>query len=416
MRRLITAAVLVAAALAGTVPASADVAQSTVVSENPVDWTPHVLDGTVWAVAVVGDTVLVGGDFSEVTDHNGNEDYDRENLFAFDLNTGAVRDFAPELDGPVYALAPGAAGTVYAGGAFGSVNGEEHAGLARLRVSDGAPVAGFRGGIDTGYVGTLAVHGGWLYAGGTFTQVNGVPRTALARLNATSGAVDGSFDAKLAASGKPRVKVEDLALSPDGRRLVVVGKLTHAAGKPRAQLVMVDTAASPPRVSDWYTTVYADKCEPEFDTYLRGADFAPDGSYFVVVTTGGWNGPGWMCDSAARFEAGGTGRHNPTWVNKTGGDSLYSVAATGAAVYVGGHQRWMDNPQGQDDAGPGAVSRPGIAAINPRTGKALAWNPTRSRGAGVRALVATRQGLFVGSDTDKLGHEYHGRIGMFPLQ
>jgi hypothetical protein len=48
------------------------------------------------------------------------------------------------------------------------------------------------------------------------------------------------------------------------------------------------------------------------------------------------------------------------------------------------------------------------------TGRALAWNPTRTRGIGARALVSSPAGLLVGSDTDQLGREYHGRIGMFP--
>ena len=75
----------------------------------------------------------------------------------------------------------------------------------------------------------------------------------------------------------------------------------------------------------------------------------------------------------------------------------------------------MDNPHGNESAGPGAVSRPGIAAIDPVTGRASTWNPTRSRGIGVRTLVATPRGLLVGSDTEQLGHEYHGRLGLFPL-
>jgi len=135
----------------------------------------------------------------------------------------------------------------------------------------------------------------------------------------------------------------------------------------------------------------------------------------VVVTTGRLTGPGRMCDTAARFEATGTGLHRPTWVNYTGGHSLFAVDVTGAAVYVGGHEIWLDNPQGQKTAGPGAVWRPGIGAIDPVTGKALAWNPTRSRGVGVQAFLSTPAGLVVGSDTDELGHEYHARLGMFPL-
>lgn len=123
-----------------------------------------------------------------------------------------------------------------------------------------------------------------------------------------------------------------------------------------------------------------------------------------------------MCDTAARFETYAKGSNiRPTWINATGGDSLYAVAVTGAAVFVGGHQRWLDNPRGRDSAGPGAVSRPGIGAIHPRTGKALSWNPTRERGIGVKAFSAHHTGLLVGSDTTRLGREYHARIGMFPL-
>jgi hypothetical protein len=86
-------------------------------------------------------------------------------------------------------------------------------------------------------------------------------------------------------------------------------------------------------------------------------------------------------------------------------------------VYVGGHQRYLDNPYGSDakGPGPGAVPRVGIGALNPSTGRALAWDPRRERGVGVRAFLAVPEGLIVGSDTTMLGREYHGRIGMFPL-
>ena len=207
-------------------------------------------------------------------------------------------------------------------------------------------------------------------------------------------------------------KVVGLALNPAGNRLVALGVIESAGGVRRAQLVMADTGTG--RVADWYTDAYDNECWSGFDTYLRAVDFSPAGDYFVVVSTGRYSAPDRMCDTAARFETAGTGLHRPTWVNHTGGNTLFVVDVTGPAVYVGGHQQWLDNPYGQKTAGPGAVYRPGIGAIDPVRGTALAWNPTHSRGVGVQALLSTPAGLVVGSDTVQMGHEYHARLGMFP--
>ena len=104
----------------------------------------------------------------------------------------------------------------------------------------------------------------------------------------------------------------------------------------------------------------------------------------------------------------------PTWINYTGGDTLHSVAVTDLAVYVQGHQRWLDNPNGRDYAGPGAVSRPGIGAIDPTTGKALSWNPTKTAASAARTSWSPRAGLWVASDTAHIGHETHMRIALLP--
>src|SRR3954447_22286135 len=113
-RPLLAAFLIVVAAVACAQPAAADLAQATIVSANPVDWTPHVLDGTVWTMAVVGDTMVVGGAFTKVTDSVRRTTHPRRNIFAFDLNNGAIRPFAPEVDGAVYALSAGGGDTVYA--------------------------------------------------------------------------------------------------------------------------------------------------------------------------------------------------------------------------------------------------------------------------------------------------------------
>jgi hypothetical protein len=54
--------------------------------------------------------------------------------------------------------------------------------------------------------------------------------------------------------------------------------------------------------------------------------------------------------------------------------------------------------------------------LNPETGLAIrSWNPGRTRGVGAEELVADADGLYVGSDTIRLGGEYHARLGRFPL-
>ena len=49
------------------------------------------------------------------------------------------------------------------------------------------------------------------------------------------------------------------------------------------------------------------------------------------------------------------------------------------------------------------------------TGRALSWNPTKSRNHGTMVLYATPQGLWVGSDGEEFGHEPHAGIGFAPL-
>jgi hypothetical protein len=122
-----------------------------------------------------------------------------------------------------------------------------------------------------------------------------------------------------------------------------------------------------------------------------------------------------VCDAAARFEFGIKKPTVPTWINYTGGDTLHSVDVTPAAVYVQGHNRWLDNPYGVDSPGPGSVQRRGIGAIDSVTGKALSWNPDKPAQQGGRAFLWSGTGLWVGSDSVTVGGEYHRGLAFFPL-
>src|ERR1700753_3564840 len=158
-RRLIAAAVpVVLAAVAGAAtigssPAAGDMAQASIVSEHPVEFTPHVLDGTVWALALVGDTVVVGGSFTKVAASTRRTTYARKNVFAYDIRDGSIRPFAPAVDGAVYSIAAGPDDTAYLGGAFKTIDGASERGLARVSVSnDGSRVSGFAAKINWGDV------------------------------------------------------------------------------------------------------------------------------------------------------------------------------------------------------------------------------------------------------------------------
>jgi len=393
---------------------AAHAAHKGVVGEQPVQWTPHVLDGTVKDILRVGNTVVVGGEFTRVAGAGGDE-HDLRNLFAFEHGTGRIiRDFAPDVSAMVTSIAPGPDRSVLVGGRFTTVDGKASRGLARLSLADGSPVPGFTAALDDGATNRLATDGARLYVGGNFTGVNKTERAGLARLNTRTGKVDRNFAPRISESRRGNLRVQELALSPDGRRLAINGTFTKVDGKHRYQIAMIDTAGA--FVTPWSTSAYEAPCDYErIHTYMRQMSFSPDGSYFAVVTGGGPEAKPGLCKSTTRFENTDKPNSEPTWSNKTGGDSLYSVEVTESAVYVGGHQRWMDNEEGAMNPGPGSVAREGIAAVNPRTGRALPWNPGRSRGHGAEALHATSDGLYVGSDTDRLAGEYHARLGMFPL-
>ena len=432
------AVMAIGVAVASPSPAHADAGgglgapHSVVVSEEPAPWTPWVRDGSVETITQVGNIMVVGGDFSTVSPARSEDTATRTSILAFDASTGAILpEFAPVLDGPVYSLAPGPRpGTVYVGGGFSTLNGAARKSLALLELSTGALSSGWRSPYINGVVRDLSLVSGRLVVGGTFTTVGNQNLGGLASFNPTTGVWDPWMAVRLeqnhnwtpsSTGAKAPVGVEDFDLSDDGRTLVVVGNFRTAGGLPRDQIALLDmTGATSTVRTDWATTRFSSACSTRaFDSWVRDVDIAPDGTYFVVATTGGPH-PGTLCDTGSRWELGVVSPDAaPTWTSESGGDTLLSVAATGAAVYIGGHQRWMNNPDGRDGARSGAVPRPGLVGLDPQSGIPVSWNPGRNpRGVGAGALLATSAGLWIGSDTEYIGNFQHRRprIAFFPVE
>lgn len=440
-RVLVSSAAVIAMVGSGAVIESAGAvglaaAQSTAVSAVPSKATPNVTNGTVFAITQVGGLTLLGGTFTTVQDPGSSTTLTRTYVLAFDAATGKVSTtFAPTLDGSVQAVAPGPiANTVYVGGYFNTVNSVKSKGLTLLDTRTGAIVSGFKPPALNGAVSTVAVAAGHTLVGGGFTAAGSAARAGLMSLNPTTGALDGyltvalsghhNYNGTTGANGA--VGARALSVNPAGTRAVVIGNFKTANGALRDQAVMLDLGGAAATVDSWATGQYTAPCASNaFDTYVRDVQYSPDGSYFVVVATGGattslnTDGSRSLCDTAARWDASSTsGNAMPSWVDYTGNDTLWSVALTGTAVYVGGHQRWLNNLNGYDSAAAGAVPRPGIAALDPASGVPLTWNPGRNpRGAGAYALFVNASGLYVGSDTDYIGNYAYLRrkIAYFPL-
>ncbi|HET9541450.1 MAG TPA: hypothetical protein VFP02_00100, partial [Acidimicrobiales bacterium] len=384
-------------------------------SENPSDTTPHLIMGTagedVRAFAQVGNTMYAGGLFNQVQDWARTTTYARQNFVAFDRETGVISPLNLAFNGRVGGIEATADGTaLFIAGAFSTVNDITRRGLVKYDlVNNRIDPTFLPGNMRT--VSDIKLANGSLIAAGNFTG-------HVRALNPTTGANLGTINITVAGVVNPddETRVRHIAVSPNGTRLVATGNFATVNGQGRRRAFMLNLGPTA-TLSTWHAPRFDEDCyvfaRPDS---AQGVDFSPDGTYFVIVSTGGPTGTNGMCDAAARFETANVSANAaPTWINWTGGDSLYSVAITGPAVYVGGHQRWLDNPLGFDSAGPGAVSRPGIGAINPVTGRALAWNPTKSRNHGTMVLYPTPQGLWVGSDGEEFGHEDHAGIGFAPL-
>jgi PKD domain len=431
LRRLTAALAVLVTSLAGAVAAASpagavQTAQASIVSANPADFTPNVLDGQVNAIVQIGNEIVIGGTFTQVQQVGaGQPVLTRDHVAAFDASTGVVSStFAPAFDGVqgVLSLLPAADGTsLYVGGDFDTLNGSPTPPIVRLDLSTGLPTAGFQPPGFTpkqAQVNDMRLVRGQLVIAGEFTKIGALVRGQMASLDADNGAVTAFLSHTF---GDPinggSLGVRKIDATPDGSRLLGIGDFTTVDGQSRPQIFLLDTSGSTAVLSSWQTSFFNPTvCSTAFQSYMRDLDIAPDGSYAVVSTTGAWHGPTAPCDTQTRWELNTTAAGlQPTWTDETGGDTTYAVAVTGTAVYVGGHQRWENNPLDHDAAGPGAVPRQGLAALDPLTGLPFSWNPGRDRGEGVFDMLATSTGLWIGSDTNVVGGETHDKLAYFPL-
>ena len=255
---------------------------TTIVSEFASFNTPGVVDGRVEAIAVDGDTVFVGGTFTQIQEPLSNEIIDQPYLFAYSKSTGnIIREFDPVLNNVVLALETTGEGTgVFAGGVFNIINGESNRrGIVKID-DNGDRVSGFGARTDA-LVKTLVRHDNTLYIGGNFDRIGATPADKLVAIDTTSGAVlpnlDLDFGGLLTNSRNvTRVQgVDDIDITSDGRLMVIIGNWETIDGISRPRLALIELEGQA-RVSDWNTNIFDGHCPANlFVQYIKGIDIAP---------------------------------------------------------------------------------------------------------------------------------------------
>jgi trimeric autotransporter adhesin len=163
-------------------------------------------DIRVTSFAEIGNTMYVGGKFTQVQVASTGALNNQPFLAAFDRRTGAwISSFRPTVNGNVWDLKATPDGRLLVAGQFSNVNGAANtSGLAMLNASTGAVDPTWRvnlvltGSTARPIARTLDIEGDLVYVGGNFTRVTGTDGVTksvgrIARIRLSTGRADGAF-------------------------------------------------------------------------------------------------------------------------------------------------------------------------------------------------------------------------------
>ena len=411
---------VLAVGVAGMAPAAAATGP---VSATPAAGTPQLATtGTTEQIRQLvdcGGTMYAVGTFTQIS--QGGTTFTRNNVFSFnDTAPFTVTSWNPNVNGTVNTIAfNGNCTDAYIGGKFTMVGSTAVKNIAEINATTGAVVAAFKSNAS-GQVESILAAKGHLLTGGFFKGINGSSTDPYyVSLNPATGKDDGYLS--LAVSGHyvyagvktNNTEIYNQQLSPGGGKVLAEGDFTSVGGVARQQIFMLTLGATKGTVATWNSPQFSQFCAVNRPFYIQAAAWSPNGSEVYIADTGK-NPHNWdhtfpltgLCSAVAAFPAAQSGSLTPDWVNYTGCDSLYSVAADSTAVYAGGAERWADNANGCNHPGAGSVNAPGMGGFTPgASGGTLLENSgntaglySRARGLGADDMMLTGTGLWIASD------------------
>ena len=451
-------------------PAGANPALPVVVSANPADYTPAINGGECFDdnvavdcrrirdIARVGDTVYAGGVIDSVTDHTtGATSTGFGNALLFNARTGAVRTDTKPLftdtagtiqGGQVNAVERSTlGGAVWFGGEFKKINGVTNRGLVRWDVVPNKQNTTFNANIGadgkTSRVYDVKYFCNRLWVAGDFTSAGGATRTALVSLDPATGAATSQVNLDITGTANTTAgptRVTKIAPSPDCKRVVIIGNFTKIMNQERYQMAVLNVSPTTGNatLAPWYSPYHLRASQPgvgvnsctttTVPVWVRDVDWAPDGTWWALASTGGHHPYPALCDSVSRWTNNDSTDARPVWINYTGGDTFLSVRVTGQQVYVGGHFRYLDEAVYRNGVKVGFTGHAhyglGVIAATASSGLSIpGWNDGDStgRGFGWAAMLVnpgpagSGSGIWVGGDSDVIGGEHGKRIGLLPV-
>lgn len=205
---------------------------------NLTNWNPTLTGSISEVTCMLGqeNTLYVGGNF---TDMGGQA---RNNIASFDMTTGNITNWNPNLNGQVYAMTR-SGNILYIGGTFTRIGDQDQSYLAALELSTGIllpwkPTLNNR-------VNAILVQGNTVYVGGTFTTVGGQERKYLAAIDATTGNPT---------AWNPAANARINAIKGTDQRVYVGGFFSNIAGESRMGIASFSSATG--SLTSWRPNIY----------------------------------------------------------------------------------------------------------------------------------------------------------------
>lgn len=287
------------------------------------DWRPAVTGGQgVWAMAKVGDVILIGGDFTKVDDVN------RTRLAAISTD-GTLLDWAPTANSTVHSITVDG-DTAYIGGQFSQLAGQSRGLAGRVRL--GARTGGATGTCLTAWDATdcvdawdpavsgwgvkqIATDGTTVWLGGAISSIDGQTRTGAGSVDATTGDVT---------TWNPQLDSEAEALAVSGGVVYVGGLFSTAGGQTRRHAAAFDTTTGD--LTSWDPDVTGNT--------VKG--IAVQGSTIYLVGQFSQVGSAFRNHAASVDMSGEPTTWDPHICDQSNGSSpyVYGVATTVTQVYM----------------------------------------------------------------------------------